>query len=107
MREIATFSIDLADLKKTGGNTRELTVDLDAFPEGCVVRTRREGDMITPYHAPRRTLKKFLTDRKISARLGRKLPVIAKGSEVYAVVGVELSDSVKVTENTVRRGVIG
>ncbi len=107
VREIATFSIDLADLKKTGGNTRELTVDLDAFPEGCVVRTRREGDMITPYHAPRRTLKKFLTDRKISARLGRKLPVIAKGSEVYAVVGVELSDSVKVTENTVRRGVIG
>lgn len=85
---------------------KRLLVDLDAFPEGCVVRGRREGDQITPYHAPRKTLKKFLTDRKISARLSHKLPVIAKGSEVYAVVGVELADSVKVTEKTLRRGVL-
>ncbi len=86
---------------------KKLLVDLDAFPEGCVVRTRREGDVITPYHAPKKSLKKFLTDRKISARLGRKLPVIAKGNEVYAVVGVEIADAVKVTEKTVRRGIIG
>ncbi len=86
---------------------RWLCVDLDAFPDGCVVRTRQEGDMFTPFHAPRKTLKKFLTDRKIPARLSKKLPVIAKGSEVYAVVGVEIADSVKVTENTLRRGIIG
>ncbi len=89
-----------------GIKRKQLFVDLDAFPEGCVVRARREGDMITPYHAPRKTLKKFLTDRKISARLSKKLPVIAKGSEVYAVVGVEIADAVKVTKSTVRRGVI-
>ncbi len=89
-----------------GMKRKQLFVDLDAFPDGCVVRTRREGDMITPYHAPRKTLKKFLTDRKISARLSRKLPVIAKGSEVYAVVGVEIADSVKVTPSTVRCGCI-
>ncbi len=89
-----------------GGSKRVLAVDLDAFPEGCVVRTRREGDVFTPYRAPKKSLKKFLTDRKISARLGRKLPVIAKGNEVYAVVGVEIADAVKVTEKTVRRGVI-
>ena len=88
-------------------NGKKLFVDLDAFPEGCVVRTRREGDVITPYHAQRKTLKKFLTDRKISARLGRKLPVIAKGNEIFAVVGVEIADSVKVTPSTKRKGVIG
>lgn len=83
-----------------------LLVDLDAFPAGCVVRARREGDVIAPYHAPKRTLKKFLTDRKIPARISKNLPVIAKGSEVYAVVGVEISDAVKVTEATRRRGAI-
>ncbi len=93
----------LSPVGKAGSNKRELIVDLDAFPAGCVVRTRREGDVITPYHAPRKTLKKFLTDRKISARLSRKLPVIAKGSEVYAVVGVEIADSVRVTDQTERR----
>lgn len=95
------------EFEKNSRHERELIVDLDAFPAGCVVRTRREGDMITPYRAPRKTLKKFLTDRKISARLSRKLPVIAKGSEVYAVVGVEISDRVKVTDATVRRGILG
>ena len=89
-----------------GGMRRALYVDLDAFPQGCVVRTRREGDVITPYHAPKKALKKFLTDRKISARLSKKLPVIAKGSEVYAVVGVEIADAVNVTPSTKRRGVI-
>ena len=86
---------------------RKLLVDLDAFPAGCVVRLRREGDEITPYHAPHKTLKKFLTDKKIPARLSQKLPVIAKGSEVFVVVGVEIADSVKVTDATRRRGIIG
>ncbi len=84
--------------RKEGG----LWVDPDAFPAGCIVRTRREGDEITPYHARRKTLKKFLTDRKIPARLSRQLPLIASGSEVLVVVGVEIADSVKVTESSKR-----
>ncbi len=81
-----------------------LKVDLDAFPKGCTVRNRREGDFMTPYGSHRKTLKKFLTEKKISARLGRKLKVIANGSEILVVVGVEISDKVKVTENTTRVG---
>ena len=95
-----------AGAAEKGSGKRALFVDLDAFPAGCVVRTRREGDIITPYHARKKTLKKFLTDKKIPARLSQKLPVIAKGSEVFVVVGVEISDSVKVKEETVRRGLI-
>ncbi len=85
---------------------KKLYVDLDAFPAGCTVRARREGDMITPYHAPRKTLKKFLTDRKISSRQAKRIPVIAKGNEVYVVVGVEIADSVQITTTTERKGVI-
>lgn len=82
-----------------------LKVDLDAFPKGCTVRNRREGDFIIPYGSHRKTLKKFLTERKISARLGKKLKVIASGSEILVVVGVEISDKVKVTKNTTRVGI--
>lgn len=87
-------------------SARELKVDLDAFPDGCVVRTRREGDVFTPYHAQRKALKKYLTDKKIPARLGRKLPLIAQGNEVLVIVGVEIADSVRITESTKRVGYI-
>ena len=80
-----------------------LQADLDRFPQGCVIRTRREGDKFTPFNGGEKTLKKFLTDKKISARTGAKLPLIAKDSTVYAVFGVEISDSVKVTADTKRR----
>lgn len=79
-----------------------LYADFDAFPAGCVIRVRREGDMFTPFGGRRKTLKKFLTDKKIPARTGSRLPLVAKGSEVYAVCGVEIADAVKVTKNTVR-----
>lgn len=87
-----------------GAREGGLTVDLDAFPAGCVIRTRREGDRITPFGGGTKTLKKFLTDRKISARLGRQLPLIALGTEILAVCGVEISDRVKITERTKRTG---
>ena len=51
----------------------------------------------------RKTLKKFLSDKKIPARVGHALPLIAKGNEVYAVVGVEIADSVKITKETAHR----
>ena len=81
-----------------------LRVDMDAFPKNCVLRTRRERDFIVPFGGRKKTLKKFLTDKKISARAGRKLKLIACGSEVLAVLGVEISDKLKVTENTTRVG---
>lgn len=88
----------LADTKKA------LKVDLDAFPEGCVIRTRREGDTITPFGGGKKTLKKFFTDKKISARRGRIVPLVAYGSEILAVCGVEISDKVKITASTRRIG---
>ena len=82
-------------------------VDLDAFPQGCIVRTRREGDYIVAFGGQRKSLKKYLTDKKISARLGRKLLLIAKESEVFVVLGVDISDKVKVTAETKRIGYLG
>lgn len=83
----------------------ERAVDLDAFPQGCVLRTRREGDFILS-GGNRKTLKKYFTDKKISARRGRGILLVACGAEIFAAAGVGISDKVKVTEKTVRRGYI-
>lgn len=87
-----------------GERADALFVDLDAFPAGCVVRTRREGDTFAPFGGGRKSLKKFLTEKKIAAWEGRTLPLVACGSEVLAVCGVEIAARVKITEKTVRRG---
>jgi len=79
-----------------------LRADFDAFGEGCVIRTRREGDYIVPYGSGRKSLKKFLSDKKIPSRVGRELALVARGNEVLAVFGVEISDTVKITQNTKR-----
>lgn len=80
-----------------------LYADLDKFPAGCVLRTRREGDRFTPFGGSEKPLKKFLTDKKIPARTGAGLPLVAKGSTVYAVFGVEISDCVRVAQETKSR----
>ncbi len=82
------------------GDAGKLFADYDKFPDGCVLRTRREGDAFTPYGGCGKTLKAFLTDKKIPARKGRELPLIAKEHEVYAVFGVEVSDFVKTDAST-------
>ena len=85
---------------------RVLKVDLAAVPEGAVWRTRREGDTFLPCNGHQKSLKKFLTERKIPARVGRELPVLAEGSEVLCIAGVELSERIKRTQKTVRAGLI-
>lgn len=96
---------NFVDSRVIPSDTREsLKVDLDAFPPSSVIRTRREGDLFTPFGGNAKTLKKFLTDKKISARRGRLLPLIANGNEILAICGVEISDKVKITEKTTRQG---
>ena len=83
---------------------KPLLIDLAMLPEGAVWRTRQEGDTFLSCNGKRKTLKKFLIDRKIPARVSGTLPVLAKGSEILAVAGVELADAVKRTERTARPG---
>ncbi len=85
---------------------RVLKVDLAAVPEEAVWRTRREGDTFLPCNGHQKSLKKFLTEKKIPARVGRELPVLAEGSEVLCIAGVELSERIKRTQKTVRAGLI-
>ena len=77
-----------------------LTFDLDKIPEGAVVRTRKDGDKFKRYGGGTKSLGNYLTDKKIPLYLRDKLLVIAKDSTVYAVLGVEISEQVKIDEQT-------
>lgn len=81
---------------------KALVLDADALPQGCVLRTPREGDVFRKFGGGTKKLKAYLVDRKIPARVRAGLPVLACGSEVLAVCGVEIAASVKMTEKTQR-----
>ena len=79
-----------------------LRVDADKIEEGAVIRQRREGDTFRKFGGGEKPLKKYLIDKKIPQGLRDGLPILALGSKVLAVFGVEIAEDVKVTEQTKR-----
>ena len=77
-----------------------LFADADKLPRGAVLRNRREGDVITKFGGGTKSLGDFLTDRKVPLRKRDALTVCALGKEVFFVVGVEISDKIKLTDAT-------
>ncbi len=79
--------------------------DLDKI-EGATLRFRRDGDVFKPFGGGRKKLKQYFIDKKIASRLRDRIPLLCRGSEVLAVVGVEISDDVKLTDGTARKAVV-
>ena len=69
---------------------------------GAQFRFREDGDTIKRFGGGTKTLKKFFNEEKIAVEEREYIPVIAKGKEVLAVCGVEISEEVKVTEDSAR-----
>ncbi len=69
------------------------------FAEGCVIRTRRPGDRITPYGSPgSRKLQDYLTDRKVEACWRDRIPLLCRGSEVLLAAGIGAGRIPRLTE---------
>ncbi|MCH5164579.1 MAG: tRNA lysidine(34) synthetase TilS, partial [Clostridiales bacterium] len=79
---------------------RGKTIIAAPIPEGCEFRRRREGDSFVPYGGKKKSLKKYLIDKKIPKRLRDDLVCLCLGSEVLAIVGLEISDKCKITSST-------
>ena len=77
-----------------------LKFDFDKIPESAVVRLMREGDKFKKFGGGTKNLGDYFTDKKIPVRIRKNVPVIAVGSEILIVCGVEISDEVKVDEGT-------
>lgn len=61
--------------------------------EGTVLRVRKPGDRISPLGTSgTKSLSNYLADRKIDRPLRDRIPLLAKGNEIYWVVGVGISN---------------
>lgn len=82
------------------GNPKTLKFDFDKIPKTAVIRFMREGDKFKKFGGGTKNLGDYFTDKKIPVRIRKHIPVIADGSQILIVCGVEISDSVKVDEYT-------
>lgn len=78
----------------------KLLIDAAKLPKDAVWRVMKKGDTFTKFGGGTKSLRNYLIDKKIASRVRQELPVLAKGSEVYCILGVEISDSVKIDDNT-------
>ena len=77
-----------------------LKFDVGKIPPTAVFRTRRKGDVFCKYGGGTKALNRYLIDKKIPARLRDSLVLVADGSNVLIICGVEISDHVKVEQNS-------
>ena len=77
-----------------------LKIDIEKIPQTSVFRTRRQGDTFCKFGGGTKPLNRYLIDKKIPARKRAELLLLANGSEVLVICGVEIADSVKTEQNS-------
>ncbi len=77
-----------------------LLFDGDKIPKDAVIRTRRDGDVFTKFGGGTKKLKEYLIDKKIPLSSRDELLVVASGQTVHMILGVEISDFIRVTDQT-------
>lgn len=81
---------------------KTLRFDFDKIPQEAVIRFMQRGDKFAKFGGGTKNLGSYFTDLKIPVRVRRNVPLVAVGSEILIVCGVEISDKVKtdgLTEN--------
>lgn len=99
---VGEYTLIVKEIENTV-NLREkgiLFADAEKIPNGAKIRFRKNGDTFEKFGGGTKSLGDFLTDKKISLRKRDYIPVLAMGSEILAICGVEISNKVKVDENT-------
>ena len=75
-------------------------VDAKKIPVGAVWRYREDGDLIEKFGGGTKSLSDYLIDKKVPSRIRHNLPVLAINNEILIIAGVEISNKVRVDENT-------
>lgn len=81
-----------------------LRIDADCMPKDAVFRFRQDGDYMMIFGGMKKSLKKIFNERKIPVEERADLPLIASGvtHEVYVICGVEISERLRITDDTRR-----
>lgn len=83
-------------------SSRGEVADMSAL-SGAVLRFKRDGDMFTPFGGKADKLSRYFIEHKIPKRLRGRIPLIARGNKIIAVVGMQVSQDAAVTESTRER----
>lgn len=92
------FEIVGNDSVKSGDN--RLIADFLKIPGSAVLRNRRSGDVFCKFGGGTKKLKDYLIDKKVPSRERDKLLLLADGSNVLIICGIEISDAIKVDKAT-------
>lgn len=74
--------------------------DLDKIPKNAVIRFKKDGDLFTKFGGGTKPLGEYFTDLKTPLRKRDFIPVIASDKEILAIIGVAVSQKIKVEKTT-------
>ena len=74
--------------------------DLNKIPKSAVIRFKKDGDLFTKFGGGTKPLGEYFTDLKTPLRERDYIPVIADKNDVLAIVGVAVSQKIKVDKTT-------
>ena len=98
------LTISFDDAVKIGDIPQNLYtkwLDYDKISPGLCLRQRQEGDyLIIDGKGSKKSLKKYMVDEKIPKSRRDTIPVLARGHEIFWVLGYRISESCKVDEKT-------
>ena len=92
--------IDVKKTRKLEPKQNALIMDANLIPKEAIWRTRKNGDSFTKFGSGKKALKNYFINEKVPNRIRDFIPVLAVGNEILCVLGYEISDKVKITENT-------
>ena len=95
-----TVIVKKSSLEKVDYLADNKFLDLDKIPQNAVIRTRRQGDVFKKLGAGAKKLNDYFTDKKIPLRGRDDVPLLASGNSVLLVLGYDISELVKIDENT-------
>lgn len=94
------YNIDVKRTKNLELKKDSLLMDAKKIPETAIWRTRKNGDVFAKFGSGAKALKNFFIDKKIPNRVRDFIPVLADGKNILCVLGHEISDTVKITDET-------
>ncbi|MCL2586833.1 MAG: tRNA lysidine(34) synthetase TilS [Firmicutes bacterium] len=104
--EFGTVNVKKTISFKDAVTRGEMVLDVDAVPKGAKWRTRRDADQFSKFGGGTKPLNAYLIDKKIPNRLRDKIPVLAVGSEILAIAGIEIADKVRVGPRTLEAYIV-
>jgi tRNA(Ile)-lysidine synthase len=77
-----------------------LRFDSNAIVGGALLRNPRPDDTFTKFGGGTKKLTRYLMDKKVPRRQRDRLLVVANGNEVLIIIGVEISEKVRVNDGS-------